>query len=156
MTWDCCNAKGECVRGPGCPAGSVHHAKNFEARKTAAQEPRDFCAPGMCESAPGCRDTACPAHPGLKWSSQGLHRANVAHTKGHSRNCGACANLDRPPPPPPPRSVKGMIPNRETKQAKWHDYTLDLIMWLLRDAGAMGVVLALLAVWLLILAKRQF
>lgn len=81
MTWDCCNAKGECVRGPGCPAGSVHHAKSLRAQQAAHQGLRESCAPGMCESSPGCRDLCCPAHPGLCWSNVGLRRVGVARVK---------------------------------------------------------------------------
>lgn len=118
MMWDCCNARGECVRGPGCPAGSVHHAKNFDARKTAAQEPRDFCAPGMCESAPGCRDTACPAHPGLRWSSPGLKAVDVARIKSR------------------------MPKHPQAQPTSWRRHLPDLITWMAKTLAAL-ILLAL-------------
>jgi hypothetical protein len=40
MSWECCNLRGECQQGPGCPAG------------------------GACHGQAGCADTNCPGHPG--------------------------------------------------------------------------------------------
>lgn len=47
MSWDCCAPSGTCQQGPGCPAG------------------------GACHQQSGCKDTACPGHPGA-------HAARVA------------------------------------------------------------------------------
>lgn len=125
MSWDCCNIKGECQHGPGCPAGGKV-ATLIRVNGTAGLPANQICPPGMCSSMPGCKDHQCPAHPLLSGPFVGVKTSPRVGVQASGKNGRDVAR------------IKSRMPRHpQAAEASWRQFLPDLIRNLLVCLGVL-------------------